>query len=586
MQTTWDLGLLYKNENDPAIERDMRAIEAAYEVFEKKYRKADFTSSPEKLAAALKAYEKLLETENGAKPWSYFALKREQDSGNAHAAAQATVFSQRLSKAQNRGVFFTLAIGRIPAAKQKTYLKHPALARYAYLVSRVFAEAKHLLSEGEEQLEALLSQTSYSMWLEGQEKLLNAQTVMHKGKRIPLPQAAALVSDLPVSERRALWRKITAALRSISHFAEAEINAVYTYKKIMDERRGYAKPYSATVLGYENDEKTVEALVATVTKYFKVSRRFYALHARLLGEKEITTADRNTKIGEIKKKFDFDSSVALVRRAFQKIGPEYADMLDSFVASGQMDVYPKPGKRGGAFCWGQGDQPTFILLNHADTVRSVETIAHEMGHAIHTELSKGQPAHYRKYPISTAEVASTFFEHVLAAEIESTLPESDRLVLLHNNLLGDISTVFRQIACFNFELALHTRIRVAGQVTAAEIAALLNAHMQSYLGDAVRAEESDGYFFVDWYHLRYFFYVYSYAYGQLVSRALYEKWKADPAYAAKVRKFLSAGRSMSPEQIFKSIGIDTSDPAFFEAGLKSIEADVRKLEALAKKLGK
>ena len=96
--------------------------------------------------------------------------------------------------------------------------------------------------------------------------------------------------------------------------------------------------------------------------------------------------------------------------------------------------------------------------------------------------------------------------------------------------------------------------------------------------------EDDGYTFVTWSHLRYFFYVYSYAYGQLISRALFEKWKTDKSYAKKIEQFLSAGRSMSPENIFKSIGIDTSDPDFFESGLKSIENDIKKLEKLALKV--
>ena len=103
---------------------------------------------------------------------------------------------------------------------------------------------------------------------------------------------------------------------------------------------------------------------------------------------------------------------------------------------------------------------------------------------------------------------------------------------------------------------------------------------QKYLGRIISMMEDDGYFFVSWPHLRYFFYVYSYAYGEIISKALYLKYKEDPAYMAQIEKFLHAGGSKSPENIFKDIGIDTSKPEFFIAGLKQIEKDVKALKKL------
>ena len=130
--------------------------------------------------------------------------------------------------------------------------------------------------------------------------------------------------------------------------------------------------------------------------------------------------------------------------------------------------------------------------------------------------------------------------------------------------MGDISTIFRQIACFNFESELHEKIRNDGQISKDKIAGLMSKHLKSYLGSAVSVTPRDGYFFVYWSHIRRFFYVYTYAYGQLISRALYEKWKKDPSYAEKIKQFLSAGRSMSPEDIFMMIGIDTSKTSFLK----------------------
>jgi oligoendopeptidase F len=447
-------------------------------------------------------------------------------------------------------------------------------------LEKIFEHAKFNLSEGEEQIIDLLSETSYSMWTKSVQKLLGEQFVEYKGKKIPFTEASSMFSNLPKKERRKMHLKINEISKSVAYSAEAEINAIYNYKKILDERRGYKKSYSSTVLSYENDEKVVEMLIDLVTKHFSTSRRFYKLHAKLLKEDKITYADRSVSIGKIKKKFDFNTTVSIVREIFGSVDKKYSDFLDKFLQNGQIDVYPKKGKSGGAFCWGNGDLETFVLLNHTDDIRSVETLAHEMGHAIHTELSKSQPPFYRDYTMSVAEVASTFFEQVVSSGLENHLSKKEKIIFLHNKIKGDISTVFRQIACFNFELELHQKIRENGQLTKEDMAALMNKHMAAYMGDKVELKPDDGYFFVQWSHIRNFFYVYSYAYGQIISRALFENWKKDKSYINKVEHFLSAGGSMSPETIFKKIGIDTSSKAFFEIGLQSIENDLTKLERL------
>lgn len=581
--TTWNLGLLYKSEKDPQIEKDMLAIERAHDAFEKKYRGKDFTSTPEKLAKALADYTRLAEISNGSKPWWYFALRTELNSDDSVAGARATAYEQRLTKAGNKVTFFMLEVGKIPKVKQSTFLKSKALAPYAYKLRNVFENAKYQLSEGEEQMIDLLSQTSYTMWVDGNNKVTTKAVITLGKKSYPVSELLMKLEEFPKKERDRWRNALNAKLKEVSSFAEAEINATYNYKKVLDERRGFAKPYSATVIGYENTAEEVEALVKVVTKHFTISKRFYKLHAKLLKQKRLTYSDRSAKIGKISKTFDFAKSTEIVRRALGSVDPKYAKLLDEFVANGQIDVYPRKGKSGGAFCWGMGAKnPTFVLLNQVDSAGSVETFGHEMGHAIHTELSKEQPLYYQKYSMATAETASTFFELVTLSELEKELSEKDRIIMLHNQIRGDITTISRQIACFNFELALHEKIRKEGQVSAEDIAALLAEHMRSYLGEAVEVSTNDGYTFVTWSHIRRFFYVYSYAYGQLVSRALYARWRKDSSFAVKIEQFLKAGRSMSPRDIFKSIGIDVTDPKFFEDGLKSIEEDIKKLEKLTR----
>ena len=300
----------------------------------------------------------------------------------------------------------------------------------------------------------------------------------------------------------------------------------------------------------------------------------------MLKEKQLTYADRAAHIGNLETKIPFAEAVRMVRKVFAGLDPAYAGIFDRLLDNGQVDVYPQKGKSGGAFCSSSVNLPTLVMLNHIDTFESLKTLAHEMGHAIHAERAKSQRLLYQGHPISTAETASTFFETAALNAIIATLPERERIIALHDKVQDNIATVFRQVACFQFERALHEAVRKDGYVPKERIADLMNKHMGAYLGPIMKLERADGYFFAHWSHIRRFFYVYSYAYGQLISGALHRELAKDAGFMNKIDAFLAAGESASPYDIFKACGLDTDKPAIFRQGLAAIEADVAELEKL------
>jgi oligoendopeptidase F len=258
-------------------------------------------------------------------------------------------------------------------------------------------------------------------------------------------------------------------------------------------------------------------------------------------------------------------------------------MFESFLKAGNFDIHPRKGKRGGAYCSGGYGVPTKILLNHADDMQSASTMAHEMGHAIHFELSKKQSVLYQDFTISIAEVASTFFENVLFDHVLELASEKDRRSMLLEKVQDDVLTIYSQIAYFNFETELHGAIREKGSLSSAEIAAMFLKCRKSYLGNAFEYAEGDGYGYVAIPHFRYFFYVYAYAYGQLIADALYAEYKKDPAFLEKIESFLSAGGSKKPDDVFKDIGIDVTKPDFFEKGLDALSERLKHVEKLVAK---
>lgn len=582
MKTQWDLSLLYKSLEDPRIELDQRQADRAIADFAKKYRKdKTHLKNPTSLAKTLLAYEKLAELPAGRAGY-YAAFRKELDVEDKAAEALAAKLEERGTKRGNKILFFILELGKIPKAIQKKFLAASALKSHRYWLKQLFDNAKYDLSEPEEKILSLKSDVSHGRWIQATENILNKKTIDFGGHALPLPEAEGKIATLPTNERRELYAGVRAVYDGVSDIAESEINAIYTDKKIEDELRGFKAPYEATIRGYQNDVTSILALVDAVSKRSDIAHRFYEVKRKLLKETELTYADRAAQVGEIKTKVPFEKAVDIVRETFGSLDPKYADIFDRLLANGQVDVRPKKGKSGGAFCASGVTVPTYVLLNHIDNFESLKTLAHEMGHAIHAERAKSQRPLYQGHPISTAETASTFFETAALKRVIALLPKEEQIIALHDKVQDNVATVFRQVACFSFERGLHEMIRTEGYVPKEKIADLMNHHMSSYLGTAVKLEQADGYFFVHWGHIRRFFYVYSYAYGQLISSALHQELEKNPSLIKKIDGFLAAGESKSPYDIFKSCGLDTKKPDIFLEGLASIEQDVAELERLVK----
>lgn len=584
IKTKWDLTLLYKSIDDPQIKKDVELIEKAYLNFEKKYSNKKFLKDFKVLKVALSDYEKLDGFKN---PLVYLTLVSDTDNKNKKVSALQNLLSDKLTSATNKILFFRIALGQIDKKTQIKILKDKGLEKYTYFLKQIFDNSKYQLSEPEEKILNLTLLTSRDLWVRSQSKLQSDQYIVFKGKKMSLGEVGGKFRELNKKDRDTLANLVNKKFKEISYFSEAELNAIILNKKMRDEIRGFKKPYSQTILGYQNNEKSIENLVEVVTKNFKISNDFFKIKAKMLDQSNLTYWDRSAEIKTNKKtKISFEESLKILNTAFSKLGKTYTDILNTYIANGQIDVFPSLTKKSGAYCWSNANMPTFVFLNHTNDLNSVMTFAHEMGHAIHGELSKTQPLIYQGHTISVAEVASTLFENFAFEEVYEKLSDDEKVVALHDRINDDVSTIFMQIACFNFENELHLQIREKGGLSAEDIAKLMNKHISAYLGPIFDLKDDDGYFFVTWSHIRRFFYVYSYAYGQLISKALYNRYKKDRKFLEKIEKFLSAGESMSPDDIFKSIGINTTNSDLFVDGLNQIKADIKQLEKLVSKKAK
>lgn len=578
---SWDLSIFYTGLDDPQFEKDLVSIETLVAQFAKKYRRV-FAEKPKNpdVIAALCDYEVLQKNLHGNRPLMYLHYRMALDTADQALQAAMNKVNDRLVKAYNELAFFELAIGQLPKNQQRELLKDQTAQPFQYFLERQFLKASHQLSEAEEKLLARTQLTSYDLWTRGVESAIYKKTINFQGTKIPIAEALNLVAEQPTKARRALHQKIIAACKEVSEFAESELNAIVHFKKLSDELRHYPTPMSDRILISQNDEATVANLVRAVRSAYGLSHRFYRAKAKMLKLPQLQYADRAALAGKLTQKFSFEQSLSVIDEEFSRWDSDFSNILNAMVANGQVDVFAKKGKMAGGFCSSSIGNPTFILLNHVGSVDSVLTYAHEMGHAIHATLSKSQSVLYEDHSLSTAETASTFFESLVFERLAKDLSAKERVIALHNRLQDDVNTIFRQIALLSFEEELHQTIREKGAMSHQEIAKTMQKHLQSYLGDKVTVTEDDGYAFVQWPHIRFFFYVFTYAFGLLVSKALLKKVRENPDFIVSVKQFLSAGGCATPEDIFASIGIDIRDPQFFADGLVEIERDIIEFEKL------
>ncbi|MEW6066853.1 MAG: M3 family oligoendopeptidase [Nitrospirota bacterium] len=592
---TWNLKLLFDSDDDPKIGEKRKIVEQKSYNFINKWKvRKDYLKDPAVLKQALDEYEqwKKYYGADGDEGY-YFWLRTTQDQNDPKLKAKFNKIDEFSKRIENDMQFFTLRIARIPAKKQKTFLDYPVLKGYRHFLERLFATSRYLLSEPEEKILNLKSSTSYANWVKMTSGFIAKEernVILDDGRK--KPQTFSEISSLMNSKNKRVRDSAAKAFNDILHkyvdVAEAEINSVLSNKKVDDELRKIPRPDIARHISDDIDSDIVDALVKTVSERFYISSRYYDLKSRLMNLKKLKYYERNVEYGDIKKKYTYNESLKLIHKVFKNLDMEFADILHGFIKNRQFDVYPKKGKVSGAFCAHYLiSQPTYILLNHTDQLRDVLTLAHELGHGINNELiKKKQNALNFGTPTSTAEVASTFMEDFVLQEMLRQADDELRLSLMMMKLNEDVSTIFRQVACYKFEQELHQEIRQKGYLSKEDTGNLFQKHMSSYMGNSVEQSPGSENWWIYWSHIRSFFYVYSYASGLLISKSLQNSVTENPEFIGKVKEFLSAGLSDSPKNIFKKLGVDIADPKFWDKGLDEVEKLLTETITLAEKLGK
>jgi oligoendopeptidase F len=457
----------------------------------------------------------------------------------------------------------------------------------------------HLLTEPEETILAEKAQTGAGAWVRLFDELTSAIEVdlpadlpdgLGGGTTVPLDQALSMITHPEHDVRQQVAAAVTAGLQPGLRTRAFVFNTLLLDKSIDDRLRHFPTWISSRNLGNEASDESVQALVDAVVANYSIPQRWYALKARVLGVDRLADYDRMASVATDQVRIGWSEATTIVRDAYASFSPELAAIVDRFIDEHWIDAPLRPGKRGGAFAAPvtPGHHP-YVFLNWTSKARDVATLAHELGHGLHFYLAREQGIFHQTTPLTLAETASVFGETVTSNRLLQTLDDPDaRFALLATSLEDSIATVFRQVAMNRFEHACHTTRREEGELSVDRFGELWAQTQTDMLGDAV--EITDGYR-TWWSYIPHFMgtpgYVYAYAYGQLLALSVYARYRSEgDAFVPAYLDLLRAGGSKTPEELGQIVDCDLSDPAFWDDGLKIVEAQLTAAEDAARAAGR
>ena len=354
--------------------------------------------------------------------------------------------------------------------------------------------------------------------------------------------------------------------------------------------RHYPSSRAMSMAGENIPEQVYDNLVATVRAHLPAMYRYVALRKRLLGLDELHYYDVYAPLtGESTARYTYEQARQMVLEAVAPLGEAYGAEVRRGFAERWIDVYPNKGKSGGAYSTGTYDSEPYILTNFTGTLDSVSTIAHEMGHSMHSLLSnRAQPPQYAGYTLFVAEVASTVNENLMIEQLlKKEQDPAARLVLLNQYLENFKGTVYRQTMFAEFEREAHAMRERGEALSPAALGALYGKLVQDYFGPDLVMDEEVG---LEWARIPHFyrpFYVYKYATGYSTAVALSEAILREGQPAVKrYLEFLSMGGSAYPLDELRHAGVDLMTPAPIDAALDKFDRLLADAEACADKLGR
>jgi oligoendopeptidase F len=584
----WDLTRIF--ESWSAWEHAVAELDALVDRFAKL--QGSLAQSGDRLLEALTLRDDIGQI--GYKVWYFASLWHDQDQRDNQVDARRQQVQILFAKAAQASSWFDPELLSIPLDTVRGWMQaNPALAVYRFAIEDLYRQQEHVLDEKGERLLSLSSRLA-SAANDSYSALSTADiqyptVTLPGGMQVTLTygQYRALLATNRSQEDRA------AAFQAFHSVYEASLNTYASLYSGVLERdwfyaraRAYPTTLDAALHGNNIPTAVVTNLIEETKAGVEPFRRYHRLRRRILGLDGYHTYDSLIPLVDFDRKYRYEQALEWLPASVARLGPRYQQQMREILNGRSLDVYESPGKRSGAYSAPvYGVQP-YMLLNYNDTLDAVFTLAHEMGHSMHTMLAHArQPFVYAGYTIFVAEVPSTLSEALfLEFMLGRTADERERIVLLQHAIDGIVSTFYTQVMFADFELQAHRLVERGRPITADVLAEIYVGLLKAYYGDALDYDEQ---LRVTWARISHFYstpyYVYQYATCYASSAQLMQQIAtgAESERADAVARYiglLEAGGSDHPMTLLERAGIDLSRPEPVRAVVSQLDRLVTELE--------
>lgn len=579
----WNLGELFPGFNSPQLEEAFDNVEEQVASFEGVRGKLSADIDAETFLDIVRASEETARIIN--RVYAFAGLSFAADTQDQNAQSLMGRVQQFVAEVQNRTLFFSLWWKDVDDTNAERLMG--AAGDYRYYLEAIRHFKPYTLGEAEEQVINLKDVT-------GTNALVNLYDAITNRYVFKL-QVNGEVKELTRAQLQPYFQGPDADLRARAYqelyrvYGEDGLILGQMYQtRVRDWQnenivlRKFSSPISVRNLSNDVPDEAVNVLMDVTKKNAGVFQRYFKLKARHLGMDRLRRYDIYAPMAKSDKRFEFQDAARMTLESFHAFEPRIGELAERVFEHAHLDSEVRKGKRGGAFCWAVNPDVTpYVLMNYTGNARDVATLAHELGHAIHAMLASHHTTFTFHSSLPLAETASTFGEMMLTERLLAE--ESDEAVrrdILFKQMDDAFATILRQIYFAMFERDAHDMIQKNASID--ELCEAYMANLKEQFGDSVEISDEFKWEWVSIPHIYHTpFYVYAYAFGQLLVFSLYQQYKAEgESFKPKYLKILSAGGSEAPERILSEAGIDIRSEQFWQGGFDVLSRMVDELEKL------
>ncbi|QRG87272.1 oligoendopeptidase F [Bulleidia sp. zg-1006] len=586
LEDKWDLSTLFNSDED---------FEIALKEVQKEMKSLGKYAGYLNEVASLKEYFDLYYEVEGKldNVFTYASLRESEDTRQAKASDMYARAYGAYVELVSLVSYVQPELLSLSESELESLMKDEDLKKYHFILEKMAREKAHTLSEKEESILASLQEV-LSASSQISSKLMDADmkfdSILDKDGNLHELNASNYILYQTSPDRVLRENSFRSFYKSFKQFNNT---LAQTYSTCVTSATGVAKlrhfdsSLKASLYNDAIPQTVYDQLIETIHEYMPVMYRYVALRKKILGLDELHYYDLYTPLSELEMQYDLNQAKEMVVEAVLPLGKDYQDIVRQAFKDRWMDAYPNDGKHSGAFSSGTRTSNPFILTNFSKTLDSVSTIAHEMGHSMHTYFtSHTQEQPYANYSLFIAEVASTVNENLLIEQLlDKETDLKKRLHLLNQYLEGFKGTIYRQTMFAEFEKEAHAHREQGQALTTEYLNDLYEGLVKEYFGDELVMDPEVKY---EWSRIPHFyrpFYVYVYATGYSSAIAISEKLRlGSQEDRDNYRHFLSVGSSVYPLEALKIGGVDLNTREPIRLALEKFKSIVEEAEKIVEKL--